>query len=375
MTSGTNSDLYVASVSDVHLGHRQTPTKRILTNLRTAFPRTEATKELDAIFVVGDLFDGPLPHYSEDAVLTNLWMADFVRMAHECDVIVRVLEGTRSHDWKQNIWFNVIKYISQLDVDVKYVSELSIEYIEKLGIHVLYVPDEWRPETDQTWMEVKQLLAEKNLEQVDFTLIHGAFAEQMPEQANCPKHIAERYQSITRKKVFAGHIHQKWSYGNILGNGSFDRLGHGEEESKGHWRVRYQNGHEKVWHVENQGAMIYRTIRCGKLSIEEALAKIEREVSELPEGSQVRIEARQADAIVNSLDLLKKKYRQFVWTVKTSDKKDSQAKLLVDHRPKLKGVPITASNIRQLIDERLSTFDMQPEMRRACAENLTAMGL
>lgn len=370
-----NSDLYVASVSDVHLGHRQTPTKQILTNLRQAFPNSEATGELDAAFIVGDLFDGPLPHYSDDAVLIQLWIYDFIRMAAERDIIVRVLEGTRSHDWKQNIWFNVVKRISQLDVDVKYISELSIEYIPKLDIHVLYVPDEWRPETDQTWMEVKQLLAEKNLEQVDFTLIHGAFAEQMPEQANCPKHLAERYQSITRKKVFAGHIHQKWSFGNILGNGSFDRLGHGEEDSKGHWRVRYQNGNEKVWHVENRGAMIYKTIRCNKLPVEEALIKIEREVASLPDGSQVRIEARQADAIINSLDLLKKKYRQFVWTVKTSDKKDAQAKLLVDHRPKIKGIPITASNIRQLIEERLSTFEMTPEMRKACGESLTTMGL
>lgn len=371
----TLSDHSLASISDIHLGHRQTPTRHILDNLRREFPNTEKTGELDIIYFVGDMFDGPLQLYSEDSVLVMLWLFDFLKMAAERDIVVRVLEGTRSHDWKQNVWFKVIETISQLNVDVKYVSELSIEYIERFGIHVLYVPDEWRPETDTTWMEVKQLMAEKNLEQVDFTLLHGAFAEQMPPQANCPKHIAERYQSITRYKVLAGHIHQKWVHGNILGNGSFDRLCHGDEEAKGYWRVDYKNGNEKVRAIENRGAMTYKTINCAKLSVEDALLRIEQGVQGLRDGSQVRVAANQADAIVSSLDLLKKKYRQFVWAVKTSDKKESQAKLLVDHRPKTKGIPITADNIRLLIEERLATLPITPELRLACSENLTQMGL
>lgn len=371
-----NSNLKIASISDIHLGHRQTPTRRILENLRQAFPDTEETGELDIILIVGDLFDGPLGFYSDDAFLVLLWMFDFVKMCKRRDIIVRVLEGTRSHDWKQNVWFPVVETISALDVDVKYISELSIEYIEKLDINILYVPDEWRPETDQTWMEVKQLLAERNLLQVDFTALHGAFDEQMPEQADCPKHSAERYQSITRYNVFAGHIHQKWVYGKILGNGSFDRLIHGEEEPKGHWRVHYRNGESvKTKFVENTEAMLYRTIKCVKLPVEEAMKKIDQATQNIPDGSHLRILAASTDAVVNALDLIKKKYRQFVWTVKTSDKKDSQAKLLVDHRPKSKTVPITPENIRMLIEERLAVMQVSPELLTACRDNLTEVGL
>lgn len=369
------SNLNIASISDVHLGHRQTPTRHILDNLRDAFPKREQTAELDLVFFGGDLFDGPLSFYSEEAVLIQLWLFEFLSIASELDITVRVLEGTRSHDWKQNVWFNVIKAISGLNVDVKYISELSIEYIEKFDIHVLYVPDEWRPETYQTWMEVKQLLAEKGLEQVDFTVLHGAFDEQMPEQADCPKHSSELYQSITRQKVFAGHIHQKWVHGKILGNGSFDRLIHGEEESKGYWRVSYRNGGEKARFIENKNAMTYKTIRCAKLPVEDALEKIEREVEGLRPGSLVRIMASNEDAITHSLDHLKKKYQNFVWSMKTSDKKDTQAKLLIDHRPRNKAVPITAENIGLLIKEKLATMQVSQDLISACHDNLAQMGI
>lgn len=331
-------------------------------------------RELDMIFIVGDLFDGPLQHYSDDAIEVQLWLFELLTICEKYDISLRILEGTRSHDWKQNVWATVVKTISRSNVDLKWVSTLSIERIEKFGIDVLYVPDEWRSETDQTWLEVNQLMSERSLDQVDFTLLHGAFDKQMPEFVDCPKHVADRYSEITRYKVFAGHIHESWVYKNILGNGSFDRLVHGDEGKKGFWKVSFRDGEDKVRFIVNDGAMVYRTIVCDGLEIDKALLKIDKEIAQLPEGSHIRIQAKNKDAIIQSLDLLKKKHKQFIWSTKTSDSKVAQAKLLIDHRPANKHVPITEDNIGELLVERLTLQNVDPQLMLECKRNLLEMG-
>lgn len=367
--------LKVASISDIHLGHRKTPTGHILNNLRRAFDNTEKTGELDMIFIVGDLFDGPLSHYSDEAVKIQLWLFDFLKMCATRNIMVRILEGTPSHDWKQTIWAEVVKAIGQLNVDLKYVQHLDIEYIEKFDLNILYVPDEWRPETDQTWMEVNQLLTARGLKQVDFTLLHGAFSEQLPDHVTAPTHVSERYASITKRHVFVGHVHKAWSHLNLLGNGSFDRLAHGEEEKKGYWEVTYTDHQTKVVFVENTNAMQYKTIACTGLSTEQALEKIERSVVSLPAGSHVRIEAKMDDPIISSLEVLRKKYPHLLWSSKKADKKTLQSNLMLDHRPKSKAVPITQDNVRQLLMEKVLTTKLPVDVIVQCESNLTALGI
>lgn len=174
------SELYIASFSDVHLGHPKTPTVSILRNLRKAFPDTEETGKLDLIFIVGDLFDRLLDMPDPSVPEIKIWFHQFLRMCAKRDIVVRVLEGTPSHDWKQSWLMDSINTQSGYNVDLKYVTTLSIEHIERFGINILYVPDEWLPETDDTWKEVLQHLGQHNLDQVDYALIHGSFNYQLP---------------------------------------------------------------------------------------------------------------------------------------------------------------------------------------------------
>lgn len=370
-----NSKLNLISISDIHLGHRKTPTSHIIANLRKTFADSERLEDIDAIFIVGDLFDGPLQFYSEDAVEIQLWLFEFLTICAKRNIVVRILEGTRSHDWKQGIWSTVVKTIGNIPVDLRWIPTLSIEHIDALDIDVLYVPDEWRPETDQTWLEVCQLLKTHQLEQVDFTLLHGAFDKQMPAYVDCPKHNADRYASITRRHVFAGHIHNSWVYKNILGNGSFDRLAHGEEGQKGCWYARYRDSHSEIKFLENKQAMAYLTIDCEKIPIDQALSKIRCAIRSLPDGSHVRIQATNEDPILHSMDVLKKEYRQYQWTSKTSDSKAVQAKLLVDYRPVSKHVPISPENIGQLLIERLQVNAVTPADIDQCKIALTSLSI
>lgn len=360
-----------ASVSDVHLGHHNTSTSHILKNLRREFPDTEETGKLDTIYIVGDLFDRLLTAPDPDVALIKLWLYSFLSMCGRRDIQVRVLEGTKSHDWGQNKLVEQVKELGKIEVDLKYIDTLSIEYNERFGIHVLYVPDDWRPDTDTTWMEVLQLLQANGLEKVDYAFVHGSFDHQLPPLVKSPKHIGERYLSIVKKYICVGHVHLMSVRDRILANGSFDRISHGEEAPKGHWRVTVggDDGDDIVF-VENKGAQLYKTINCTGLSVEEALRKLEA-VKHYPEGSFVRVEANATDPIMSSLDILRKTYTHIKsWGSKESKERDVQAKLLTDMRSEFTELHITRQNIVDLLMARISAKTTDTRLLSRCRQKL-----
>ena len=368
-----SSELRQASVSDIHLGHKKTPTTEIIQNLFDAFPDTEETGKLDIIWFGGDLFDGPMSLYDPDVISIKIWAYAFLRMCKKRNIVVRILEGTPSHDWKQSRILATINEQAQIGVDLKYVDTLSIEYIERFGIHVLYVPDEWTPETDDTWTQVTQLLQTYGLEQVDYAIMHGSFAYQLPAFVNVPVHQPERYLSIVRHYIFVGHIHKASQFERILANGSFDRLAHGEEEPKGHWRVTVRPDHtDDIVFVENTGAKIYKTVDCTELTVEDALKKLEC-VKELPEGSHIRIAAGKSDPILTSLDVLRQQYPLFHWTSKVKETATVQAKLFVDMRESFQQVNITRENIEGLLLKRLPQLSQNSRVLERSQQRLLEM--
>jgi hypothetical protein len=357
-----NSKLRIASIGDVHFGHHNTPTTHILANMYKAFPDTEETGELDIIFIEGDLFDRLLYLSDPDVDEIKFWMFDFLTMCAKRDIVVRVLEGTPSHDWHQNRLFLTVIRLAKIDVDFAYHDKLEIEYIERFQITILYIPDEWRPETDDTWREVCALLQERGLTQVDYAVMHGSFTYQLGEAIRSPKHEMDRYLGIVRKYIMIGHIHRQSQYDRILAAGSFDRTAHGEEFPKGHYRITVDEEHgDRIVFVENQGAQIYNTLDCSGLSLEEALIKLDV-VGQYPDGSFVRIEAQRNDAILTGLDVLRKKYSHVVWSTKSQVGTSTQSNLLTDLRNTFKEVPITSANIVELIEARMIAKALPPDL-------------
>lgn len=363
--------LRIAVFSDVHLGHPNTPTVEIIENLEKAFPDTAETGELDIIFIAGDMFDRMLYLPDENVGEIKLWINRFLRMCKARDIVVRVLEGTPSHDRGQNRLFPAINEIGKIGADLVYHDTLCIEYIERFGIHVLYVPDEWNFDTDETWRQVQSLLRDHGLTQVDFAVMHGAFRYQYPPHVPSPTHVEERYLGIVKHYIFIGHVHRHSSYERILAPGSFDRLCHGEEEPKGHLRVTVRgNGQDEIRFVENTGAKIYKTVNCSGLSLEEAIRRLDEVCRELPVGSFVRIEAEREDAIVNSLDTLKKNHPQFHWSTKISNRKTVGDDVLVNLQKKYQGVEIRPDNIAKLLLERVRQKSDDAQVLARCEELL-----
>lgn len=364
-------DLYMASVSDVHLGHPKTPTLHITTNLGRAFPDRESTHALDLILFGGDLFDRLLALNQIDVPQILEWAGHFIQMCEKHKIHVVFMEGTPGHDWGQARILEVLQRLGMGKQYFHYVTELSILRIDDLDVDILLVPDEWRPEPDDTWMEARELLRERGLEQVDFTVVHGAFEFQLPEHVKVPRHQSERYESITRHRVFGAHIHTPSTKGKVRVNGSFDRLSHNEEEEKGHWRLRFQpdRAPEETF-VINTHAKVYKTLDCSGMEIERALDSIAIEVGKVPTGSHLRIKANKQDPILVSFDTLRKRHPDIHWSSKVLESEAVQPNLLVDLREAYTQVQITPENIRELLERKLGELTSDPILLERCAARM-----
>lgn len=366
-----NSELRLASISDIHLGNRLVPVHEMIPKLDKIFPDNSKLAELDIIFFGGDVFDRLLSLPDDGVTQIKHWINRFLRRCKRHDVMVRVLEGTPSHDWGQNKLFIEINEIGQIGCDVVYQDTLCIEHIERLGIDVLYVPDEWEFETDDTWKQVTKLLADRGLSKVDFCIMHGSFEYQLPSHVQVPMHKEERYLSITRHYIFIGHIHKHLPKGRIIPNGSFDRLCHGEEEPKGYVRaVIRKDGDDEILFIPNEDAKKFVTVDCAGLDISEAIAKVEQTCETLPDGSHVRIQARRTDSIFTGLSAVREQYPLLFWSTKEIKDDVNKTDTLTKLSAKFKGVEINRENIVELLMKRIEGQCDDPAVLSRCRQRL-----
>lgn len=356
MISKDGKTIRVAALGDIHLGHHKTHTSFIIENLRRAFPDNDETGQLDLILFEGDVFDRLLVFPSEASVEITYWIMEFLSICMKRNIIVRVLEGTPSHDWRQSLIFDTLNKAMGGHVDLKYVDKLCVEYIEPLGLNVLYVPDEWAPECDEVWRQVKDTLSSHGLEKVDIACMHGAFNYQIPMSHNT--HVPERYLSIVDGYIFIGHVHKHNPLNRILPAGSFDRLCHGEEEPKGHVRATfYPDGRMEYEFVPNLGAKIYKTLDLQDLPLSEALLAL-KVVEGYPDGSHFRIRLKRSDDLYASLSAVREMYPQFHWITQQEELEQSVERVKVDHTLP-QPISITSENVEALIFGRISHYEQR----------------
>jgi len=342
--------LRLYSISDIHLGHHRTPTEFIIGNLERLIPNTTQLDDIDLILIGGDVFDRLLDFNSRAAILIKRWMRSLIRACKQHDVVLRILEGTPSHDHKQNQWW--LETNEMIGADVGYIDELAIEHIAPFGIDILWVPDEWKPQGDDVWKDVCRLMEQKGLTHVDFCVIHGTMDHQVPKGLNLPHHLTQRYLDITRHYVLTGHIHQSAVRDRCLTNGSFDRLCHGDEGKKGFWDVTISPQGDHVVFIENRQAKVYNTINVVGLG-ERYLTAFEG--LDLPVESHVRLETEVDSPAAFSFDQIKKQYGAYHWTIKTNrhDVSERQRNLFVDTRGQFTQTHLRADNLPEIVLERL----------------------
>lgn len=340
-----------AFLSDVHLGHRKTPTAHLLKALDDIFPDGHETADLDLIIIAGDLFDKGL-HYTDPNVrLIERWAIRFLRKCRKYKIALRILEGTHAHDMGQSSSFLTFNEAARLGVDLRYVDRLEIEDMDSLGLSLLYLPDEWRVDPDETWLDVKEVMGSRA--KVDLVIMHGMFDHQVPEGAFVHPHRRSRYESLVRHYIVVGHIHQPSCMGKVLAPGSLDRLAHGEEGQKGHWRATLHSDPEqdKVSFYENALAFPYRTLDCRQLGFDAAVEKVSA-IGTLPPGAFVRLQV-QASADSGALfQWCKKNFPFYNWSL-MKDKEDRIRKPL-DQGSQLPR--LTPVNLPSLMEEKMKAM-------------------
>lgn len=349
-------------ISDIHLGNSLNKTENITSNLREYFRVNDKEfKTLDFIFIAGDIFDKLLITSGKDFILASEWLTELILYCQHNKITLRILEGTPSHDWKQAKLISSIIEKLKIEVDYKYIDTLYIEENQKYGISILYIPDEYRHKASDTLKEVKELLLEHKLTQVDIAIMHGQFNYQLPIILDS-SHNEDEYLNIVKYYINIGHIHTSSVFQRILAQGSFDRLAHNEEEDKGGMLVTiYKKGDMDFKFIKNKKAMLFITFRFDRETLEEITKTLDTELKRLPLGTHIRIISSNEEFISKNLKSLKERYPQTVLKIEKPKDKDSGSKFeIIDESVHIESFQITKDNIRELMKSELSKFDLNP---------------
>lgn len=369
------SKINILTISDIHLGHQRNDSAEIIKNLNLAIDDNYETSELDIIFLAGDVFDRLLTFQENCISDITLWIERLLRLCDKYDITLRVLEGTPSHDWKQSKNFEPIFNSVHSKCDFKYVDTLSIEYIERFKIHVLYVPDEWDKDPDNTLQQVKNLLKDRNIDKVDFAVMHGIFEFQLPSFIKkIPRHNSKEYLNLVKHYIFIGHIHTFSNLDRIIAQGSFDRLSHGEEEPKGYVKaaVDLETNERNFFFIENKNARIYKTIELMGENLDENLQLIKSKTINLPINACVRIKAEKNNPILSNMNLLVNLFPTITWSklVIAEDDVEINSELVqsdIDYEP----ITINQSNIVTLLLDRLKAKVVDSDIYKIAEQQLS----
>ncbi len=360
------------SLGDIHLGHRTTPTSHILLNLDKVIT-DKMLKELDMVIITGDLFDRQLNYGDESVHQINRWATTFMMRCAANNVMLRIVEGTPSHDREQTQFFVEQKVNVNIPVDLHYSKTLSIEYIEKLDAHFLYVPDKWHPSTAVTLSQVKEQMASLGIEKVDFAIMHGAFSYQLPSIVEEPTHDEEEYLALVKHQILIGHVHNMTINDRIYAAGSFDRICHGDEIDKGlfHFIVR-EDGNFTATFIKNKNAKKYVTLEVHGYDTKQLLNKVKETLAELPKYSAIRLRCDPMDVANGDIETFRVEYPNYEWSVlveKATKKKNSVATSLKEFDMS-KFIAITPETISDLLKEEISKVTDDQTIQVRCLERL-----
>jgi len=374
MTTDGNYELRILEFSDVHVDGSLVPTRKILGDMDKMIPDDAKTAMYDIVFIAGDFWDKEMSAASNNCELVDRWIVKFLRRCKVNGTIVRVLEGTKSHDRGQNYRFIMLNELANIGANVGYWDVLAIEHIKELDIDVLYLPDQWRHDPDETWVDVQNLIASKGLKKVDYAITHGFFEHQVPEGLGLHPHLNKRYRSIVRKYIFNGHHHTAVVKDNIIVAGSPGRYMHGQEEDKGIVAVtvrhREKNDNDTIRFIKNEYATVFNSYHWEDKDSSE-VAQFVEEIVKLPPGSHVRIYISRLSENLAVLVTASHLYRHVTWNlVPPKKKKGPSVKEAVKVHRQREDTVVTKVSISSVIEERLTVSGVSPSDVSHCIKEL-----
>lgn len=271
--------MQIVSCSDLHLGHPRVPVERTIASLHAyMFPHLESSQIL---LIGGDIFHQLLKIDSISAQKAIAFIHDLLQYCKRKDIAIRVLRGTYTHDRGQVELFNTLN--EKIQADLICYDRVDFEYLKKYDLKLLYIPDNLPYKTTIDCIdEIQTQLTTLGWSSVDLVVGHGYFTHVLPpgipREPHCTFHI-DHFKKIVSGLVLMGHVHTHSKYKNILYNGSFDRLNHGEEEAKGFLLIEKEDKWKTTF-VQNPDATPFITIHPNGNSIEELIKSIKSQITE-----------------------------------------------------------------------------------------------
>ena len=348
------------AISDVHSYCRSVSTESTMLGARQVV-KDGIKRGVQLIWIPGDFFDRPVSVHTTEYSHITAFVYWLLNICKENNILVRVLEGTRSHDAGQSKIFVEINEQSGINANLKYFDTLAIEHIDEFDIDVLYVPDQLNPSADKTWAQVKELLVLHGLKKVDFAITHGNYDFHVESKFTSSSHSARNYQSIVRYHVINGHIHTGSVYGKIVTVGSLARNKHDEEEDKGglYFETNIGTDRHLIERVVNKHSVIFKTVDLRGMSQDEIMGLI-GVLTNLPHGSNFRLLYRSDEHIASSVSVIFNNNPDFNWKTKVERVDRPMSAKLESLETKYSQVEINDKSIIDLLQQHMLDSGTEP---------------
>lgn len=268
--------------SDIHLGHPKTPTKHIIASFKKHILNSK-NKDIDVLFIAGDLFDRLIYLNTSETQLIIGFFHYLLNYCYNNNIILRVLEGTPSHDWYQSNLLVKLNELRDNKVNLIYHKVLEIEHLKEFNKYILYIPDEWIKTQEDLELQINNKLKEHNISKVDIAILHGQFKYQT-KGLHVPgfSYDESYFLNLVKGYIHIGHYHVFTHFDRIIANGSLERLVHNEENPKGYVIVN-----NDTWKfIENPDAYTYITIN---ITNKYTLTKLDKVINQYREDSYIRL--------------------------------------------------------------------------------------
>lgn len=274
------SSLKIVATGDLHFGNPRIDSELLYQKLVKYFFPEVWTSQL--VLINGDVYDQLTTVSSSANKFVSKFIHDLFLISASTGIQIRILHGTYSHDRDQ------LKIFSSLDIPncrMKIINEIYCEEITDLRngdgkltdtLKILYIPDNLPYKKSSDVIEhIKKIYKVIGWNKCDVVLGHGTFTHALPcsiEHGPACMYTIEQFKDLIDEQdpVIMGHIHSPSRSSNVFYCGSFDRMSHGEEQSKGFYTFTRDNNIWKSKFIKNPEAILFYTIDIPETTPDEA---------------------------------------------------------------------------------------------------------
>lgn len=261
----------LVNISDIHIGKKDD--MKLKDELEIFFDYLKNTENVDMITISGDLFDRVLTANEYGTTLALEFIQRLIDL-YVPEIDIRIIKGTRSHDFNQLDILKVFK--EKAGSHFKIIEKNEVEVFN--GYRILYLPEEYPTDYDDFYKE--NLLGVED-KVYDFIIGHGmidfiAFTGYEDDSENrvhgTPTHKANDLIRVTKGPIIFGHIHEKQEYKDkIYYTGSYSRYSFDTPSEKGFMVFDIDDddpSNFKMTFIENTAAPTYVVLDIDKLNLE-----------------------------------------------------------------------------------------------------------